>query len=784
MIIRLKLSYNMKMKRIAFVNHRYGKEVTGGSELLCGILAKKMAEMYEVDILTTCAIDDATWANYYPPGYSEEEGIGIHRFQTSKTRDWASWGELEHMIGKEHSYENEVQWIESQGPYSPELFEYVHSNYCKYDAIVFMTYIYYTTAVCMLGIPNALLLPTAHDEPAIYLEHYKKVFTQHKGFIFNTPEEKELVDRLFETGGIPYEICGMGIDIPNDYMINDFRQKFNLKSRYLLYAGRITEGKGCGTLFSYFARYKKENEIDLDLVLIGNKAMEIPCRDDVKYLGFVSENEKYTLMANSEALAIASHFESLSIVALETMALKRPILVSGKCPVLKGHCIRSEAGLYFESYKEFSDCVDKILYEHLHENKLGEKARKYIQENYTWDIIVKRLVRLIENVDYQCVDKCFYRTEYELCGKVEPIKEDEVTVVFAADDKYAPILSVALQSVVSTSSENNYYDIIVLSDGISLRNRKTLLQQCLRKNISLRFLEVGYLLDKYTFDFNNQQLSRATFMRLLMPDVMKGFTVVLYLDGDVVVKRDIAEILRTDMKGYCIGGIEDPHIWAVRQYRENISAHLNKNLGIQTQDKYFNAGVLIFNLKEITKACTTKDMLDMAASRKWMWEDQDVLNKLFKGKVKWIEANWNVLWVPDTTIQEIMMMNNEYTRAFYNPYLIHYAAGAMPIKRLSDYYAAEFWREAKESPYYEELVNSMPMQMQEQQVVLPIVQEQKIFKNPFERKLYSAKMYIRSEGLGYVMKTLWYNIQAYVRYGFHDDAAISEYVERKRWNIK
>ena len=56
--------------------------------------------------------------------------------------------------------------------------------------------------------------------------------------------------------------------------------------------------------------------------------------------------------------------------------------------------------------------------------------------------------------------------------------------------------------------------------------------------------------------------------------------------------------------------------------------------------------------------------------------------------------------------------------------------------------------------------------------------------NPFERKLYSAKMYIRSEGLGYVMKTLWYNIQAYVRYGFHDDAAISEYVERKRWNIK
>ena len=71
------------------------------------------------------------------------------------------------------------------------------------------------------------------------------------------------------------------------------------------------------------------------------------------------------------------------------------------------------------------------------------------------------MVRLIENVDYQCIDKCFYRTEYELCGKVEPIKEDEVTVVFAADDKYAPILSVALQSVVSTSSENNYYDIFV-----------------------------------------------------------------------------------------------------------------------------------------------------------------------------------------------------------------------------------------------------------------------------------------------------------------------------------
>ena len=63
------------MDKIAFVNHRYGLEVTGGSELLCRMLAEHMKDTYQVEVLTTCAIDDTTWVNYYKPGKEQIHGV-------------------------------------------------------------------------------------------------------------------------------------------------------------------------------------------------------------------------------------------------------------------------------------------------------------------------------------------------------------------------------------------------------------------------------------------------------------------------------------------------------------------------------------------------------------------------------------------------------------------------------------------------------------------------------------------------------------------------------------
>ena len=122
----------IKMKRIALVNHRYGLEVTGGSELECRLLAERLKSYYEVEVLTTCAIDDGTWSNFYLEGTQEIEGILVRRFPTAHNRMWENYEErLNSMLQLEdnHMFEDEIQWIVDQGPYSPMLFEYIHKNF-------------------------------------------------------------------------------------------------------------------------------------------------------------------------------------------------------------------------------------------------------------------------------------------------------------------------------------------------------------------------------------------------------------------------------------------------------------------------------------------------------------------------------------------------------------------------------------------------------------------------------------------------------------------------------
>ncbi len=769
------------MDKIAFVNHRYGLEVTGGSELLCRMLAEHMKDTYQVEVLTTCAIDDTTWVNYYKPGKEQIHGVCVRRFQVQKTRNWDICNQLDSLLENKHTYEAEISWIQGQGPYSPELFTYIHGNYDEYRAVIFMTYLYYTTAMCMLGIPNALFLPTAHDEPSIYLPHYKRVFREHCGFIFNTVEERDLTERIFGIGNLPYEICGIGVCLPDFKQMSDCRNKFGIQYPYLIYARRIAEGKGCGELFQYFLEYKSKYQDDLHLVLIGNKAMEIPNCKYIKYLGFVEEDEKLSLMHNAEALVIASRFESLSIVALESMAAGRPIIVSGQCPVLKGHCVRSGAGFWFHDYDEFEDAYLSVKQDKRKENLFGKKARIYVEENYQWEVIVSKIEKMIGYVPL--VQKnlpILYEEKYGVFHEVTPIfGVNSIAVVYAADDKYTDILSVSIQSLLDHTDTDCKYDIVVLSDGISFNHRRILLSMIENMDhVSIRFLEVGYLLDQYAFQFTNTQLSRATFLRLLLPDVMKEYQRILYLDGDTVITTNIAALFQIDMKDQLVAAVEDPHIAAIRKFRENVQEHLRADIGIDDEERYFNAGVLLINLQALRKTYTVKNMMKLAVERKWMWEDQDVLNKLCKKRIYWLPENWNVLWVPDPYLQEIMMTKSSYFRAFYQPFVIHYAAGGMPVKRLDGVYAYEFWKAAKKSPFYESLINKMPHHFQPQPV--DIVKQKKVFRYVWQRKMNSAFLYLKAYGYKYTLKMLYYNLIGVCKYGFRNDIALTQYIDKKK----
>lgn len=391
----------MKQK-IAMVCQRYGLEVNGGAELLCRQYAEKLTEKYEVEVFTTCAVDYMTWANEYSPGTETLNGVAVCRFPVEKERNVKRFARISSDIfsNPQHSTEEELKWIEEQGPYCPQLVSYLEEHYSEYQAVIFMTYLYYLTAVGLTSkIKNALLIPTAHDEPPIYLHHYDHVFQQAKGIFYLTEEEKSFVNERFHNNQVPSVITGGGVEVPELISLPNIKEEFDLSENYVLYVGRIDESKGCGQLFRYFQQYKKRNPGNLKLVLVGKAVMPVPKDSDILSLGFVSDEDKFALEKDARLLVLASEFESLSMVVLESMALGRPVLVNGKCAVLKGHCVKSNAGLYFCNYHEFEGALNYLLSHPKEVEIMGENGKAYVARNYRWDVILRKIEGLIDAPD-------------------------------------------------------------------------------------------------------------------------------------------------------------------------------------------------------------------------------------------------------------------------------------------------------------------------------------------------------------------------------------------------
>jgi glycosyltransferase involved in cell wall biosynthesis len=289
--------------------------------------------------------------------------------------------------------------MELQGPLSNGLVNYISKNKDNYDHFIFVQYLYGPT---FFGMPlvweKSILWPCAHDEPPIYLNIMTDYFKNTKAIITNATEELDLIRRLFNNENVPSLIVGVGINVPEKDKIDSIKvkNKYGLKTPYILYMGRIEAGKGCHDLFEYFSRFKERNNLKLDLVLVGKAIMDIPKRNDIKYLGFVSEEEKFSLIEGCEFLVNPSQFESFSMILMESWLLRKPVLVNGKCEVLKGQCKKSNGGLWYESYEEFEAMLQWMFNSEKIRKEMGKNGKKYVEANYLWDKIEKKLLGFVK----------------------------------------------------------------------------------------------------------------------------------------------------------------------------------------------------------------------------------------------------------------------------------------------------------------------------------------------------------------------------------------------------
>jgi len=386
--------------KIAFVVQRYGREVMGGSELHCRQVAERLADAgFDCTVYTTTARDYITWRNEYDSGETILNGVRIRRYPVDRERDIESFNAFsDRIFFSDHTRDDEIEWMERQGPVCPGLLDAIEKDEAGFDLFIFFTYLYYNTywGLQRISGPKSLV-PTAHDEPALHLRIMREVFERPDAFVFNTEAEKAMLKRYFDFEGKYQDTVGVGVSIPEIASDSGFCERSGLRSPFLLYAGRIEPGKGCSELLESFSLWAADHP-GVQLALIGKRLMDLPERPDIRYLGFVSPEDKNQAMAQAAVTIHPSHMESLCMAALESLAVRTPILVQGGTEPLRQHCVQGNCGLWYTDAREFAAALDLLLEDDELSRALGRGGFRYVRSRYAWPAIIEKYEKMFDSL--------------------------------------------------------------------------------------------------------------------------------------------------------------------------------------------------------------------------------------------------------------------------------------------------------------------------------------------------------------------------------------------------
>ncbi|MDA1183242.1 MAG: glycosyltransferase family 4 protein [Acidobacteria bacterium] len=386
--------------KLAFVVQRYGANIAGGSEGHCRELAERLASRHAITVLTTCATDYVTWENASPAGRSVENGVDILRFPVAHPRRMRAFAEIsDEVFDRPAPRERQVEWFRENGPATPALLDHLRAHGHEFDLVLFWTFRYYHS---YFGLPlvhqRAILVPTAEEDAAIDLDTLGEFFDTPAGYLFMTPEERDLVSKRALHPLPASAVVGIGIEPA--LVGNTPRAPLDLldiPTSYLLYLGRVDKNKGCDALLDNFQEYASSRP-DVTLVLAGPAKMQIPEHPQIRALGYVSDEVRSALLAHASALVVPSPYESLSIVLLEAWNHGVPALVNGQCKVLAGQVRRANGGLYYMFPAEFDEAADYLLTQHDERATLGRQGLAYIEREYRWPTVLARVEDLMQQV--------------------------------------------------------------------------------------------------------------------------------------------------------------------------------------------------------------------------------------------------------------------------------------------------------------------------------------------------------------------------------------------------
>lgn len=386
--------------KLAFVPPRYGADVVGGAETVLREMAVGLSGRgWDVEVLTTCARDHFSWANEYPAGVEELEGITVRRFPTVVPANRRERAEHEVGIhgGRGLTLAEQQRWINADLRV-PGLFHHLLDCVAGYRAVVLGPYMFWTTfAGWQLAPAKSVLLPCAHDEPYMRLELFRPMFAGVAGLLFHTEPEHDLAHAVVPSLA-PHAVVGSGVHVPAGYDPDRVRAKYGIDGRFVLYAGRREGAKGWEQLLEAFARTVVRHDLPLSLVTIGSGEVRPPpaVADRVVDLGFVRDEDRDDLFAAADAYLQPSAYESFSRTIMEAWLAGTLVIGSAASPVVAWHCERSGAGITYRDDFELEQCLVFLANGPEAARHLAAGGRAYVLEHYAFAAVMDRVEDCLE----------------------------------------------------------------------------------------------------------------------------------------------------------------------------------------------------------------------------------------------------------------------------------------------------------------------------------------------------------------------------------------------------
>ena len=319
-------------------------------------------------------------------------------------------------------------------------------------------------------------------------------------------------------------------------------------------------------------------------------------------------------------------------------------------------------------------------------------------------------IALIRNVPLACEVRC-------------DLSAAAIPVVLAANEKYVPILYTCVQSVIEHASKDHFYEIYIFHTDICLQSQNIFQQRLTCHHVKITFVDVSQKVSGYILKAK-EHITTETFYRFLILDILKEYPKVVYLDCDMIICEDVAKLYHTKLGNHLIAAAPDPDFAGQCNLKDSdMRSYCKETLGIDPPFTYFQAGVLVLNVKELNQTVTVEQLLEMSDTGIYRFSDQDILNVICKGRVVYLDMAWNLLFdCGRFRWQEVIKyaphdILDAYEKARKNPYIIHYAGFRKPWMKADEDFGYVFWEAARKTPYYEQILSGLQIQKKEPDAV-------------------------------------------------------------------